>query len=172
MAVEDPLVEAFREVFEVLESVVGFALTEIENTDGGLGGGHLLKWAGIIDFAKLAENGVAFAGEVEDSQVVGGMGSDEECFPVGASGSGFGGAAADEGDDVVGAQGVSGGRVFRAQAPSRPEGSAGQDPQERFHAHLGERSPIKQSGAGLGSLNTVSCFLGGSVARVSGWGEG
>jgi hypothetical protein len=29
--------------------------------------------------------------------------------------------------------------------------------------HWGERGPIKQSGAGLGSLNTVSCFLGGSV---------
>jgi len=85
-----------------------------------------------------------------------------------ASGPGFGGAAADEGDDVVGAQGGSGRRVFRAEAPSRPEGSAGQDPQERFHAQLGERGPIKQSGAGLGSLNTVLCFLGGSVARVSG----
>ena len=125
LAVEDPLLEAFREVFEVFDSVEGFALSEIEETDGGLGGGHLLKWAGIIDFAKLAENGVAFAGEVEDSQVVGGMGSDEECFPVGASGSGFSGAAADEGDDVVGAQRVSGRWVFRAEAPSCPKGSVG-----------------------------------------------
>jgi len=95
----------------------------------------LLKGAGIIDFAELAENGVAFAGEVEDSQVVRGMGGDEEGFPVGVSGPGFGGAAADEGDDVVGTQGGGGGWVFRAEAPSRLEGSVGQDPQERFHAH-------------------------------------
>lgn len=67
LAVEDPLAEAFREVFEVFESVEGFALSEIEETDGGLDGGYLLKGAGIIDFAELAENGVAFAGEVEDS---------------------------------------------------------------------------------------------------------
>ena len=40
LAVEDPLMEAFRETFEVLESVVGFALSEIEDTDGGLGGGR------------------------------------------------------------------------------------------------------------------------------------
>ena len=119
------MAEAFREVFEVFESVEGFALSEIEETDGGLDGGYLLKGAGIIDFAELAENGVAFAGEVEDSQVVGGMGCDEECFPVGASGSGFSGAAADEGDDVVGAQGVSGRWVFRAEAPSCPKGSVG-----------------------------------------------
>ena len=125
LAVEDPLAEAFREVFEVFESVEGFALSEIEETDGGLGGGHLLKGAGIIDFAELAEDGVAVAGEVEDSQVVGGVSCDEECFPVGASGSGFGGAAADEGDDVVGAQGVSGRWVFRAEAPSCPKGSVG-----------------------------------------------
>jgi hypothetical protein len=125
LAVEDPLIEAFREVFEVLESVVGFALAEIEDTDGGLGDGHLLKGAGIIYFAELAENGVAFAGEVEDSQVVAGVSCDEQCFPMSTSGPGFGGAAADEGDDVVGAQGVSGGWVFRAEAPSRPKGSAG-----------------------------------------------
>ena len=135
LAVEDPLMEAFGEAFEVLESVVGFALSEIEHTDGGLGGGHLLKGAGIIDFAELAENGVAFAGQVEDSQVVSGMGGDEEGFPVGASGPRFGGAAADEGDDVVGAQEMGRGWVLCTEAPSRPEGSVGQDPQERFHAH-------------------------------------
>jgi len=134
LAVEDPLMEALCETVEVLEYVVGFALSEIEHTDGGLGSGHLLKGAGIIDLAELAGNGVAFAGQVEDSQVVSGMGCDEEGFPMGASGPGFSGAATDEGDDVVGAEEGGGGWGFGAEAPSRPEGSVGQDPQERFHA--------------------------------------
>jgi hypothetical protein len=76
------------------------------------------------------------------------------------SGPGFGGAAADEGDDVVGAQGGSWGRVLRAEAPSRPEGSAGQDPQERFHAHLGREEPNQTVRGGLGKSQHGFVFLG------------